>query len=134
MVAAMARILVADDDRAVGEFVRRALVHHGHQVTLVEDGLAALHALETQDPFELLLTDIVMPGMDGIALALKVARDRPELKVLLMSGYDAERQRAHNLDVLIQRVISKPFTLQQLVRVVDESLATAKTEDAPRRH
>jgi CheY-like chemotaxis protein len=119
----MARILVADDDRAVGEFVRRALSHHGHDVTLVEDGIAALHALETQDPFALLLTDIVMPGMDGIALALKVARDYPELKVLLMSGYAAERQRAHNLDVLIQRVISKPFTLLELVRVVDEALA-----------
>lgn len=119
----MARILVADDDRAVGEFVRRALSHHGHDVTLVEDGIAALHALETQDPFALLLTDIVMPGMDGIALALKVARDYPELKVLLMSGYAAERQRAHNLDVLIQRVISKPFTLLELVRIVDEALA-----------
>jgi two-component system cell cycle response regulator CpdR len=123
----MARILVADDDRAVAEFVRRALVHHGHDVTVVEDGLAALHALHTSPPFDLLLTDIVMPGMDGIALALKVARDYPGLRVLLMSGYAAERQRAHNLDVLIQRVISKPFTLQVLVRVVDEVLAKSNT-------
>jgi CheY-like chemotaxis protein len=129
----MARILVADDDRAVGEFVRRALRHHGHDVILVEDGIAALHALETQEPFELLLTDIVMPGMDGIALALKVARDRPGLRVLLMSGYAAERQRAHNLDVLIQRVISKPFTLQELVRFVDEALTALPDKDAGRR-
>jgi CheY-like chemotaxis protein len=126
----MARILVADDDRAVAEFVRRALVHHGHDVTVVEDGIAALHALQTLDPFDLLLTDIVMPGMDGIALALKVARDYPALRVLLMSGYAAERQRAHNLDVLIQRVISKPFTLQELVRVVDEVLAKPNTPGA----
>lgn len=123
----MARILVADDDRAVAEFVRRALVHHGHDVTLVEDGLAALHSLQTADPYDLLLTDIVMPQMDGIALALKVARDHPNLRVLLMSGYAAERQRAHNLDVLIQRVISKPFTLQELVKVVDEVLAKPNT-------
>ncbi|MGE5537472.1 MAG: response regulator [Gemmatimonas sp.] len=122
----MARILVADDDRAVAEFVRRALAHHGHEVVVVEDGLQALHALETNDAFELLLTDIVMPGMDGIALALKVAKDYPGLRVLLMSGYAAERQRAHNLDVLIQRVIPKPFTLQELIRVVDESLAAPK--------
>jgi two-component system, cell cycle response regulator CpdR len=119
----MARILVADDDRAVAEFVRRALIHHGHDVTVVEDGIAALHALQTEAAFDLLLTDIVMPGMDGIALALKVAKDYPGLRVLLMSGYAAERQRAHNLDVLIQRVISKPFTLQELVRAVDEVLA-----------
>ncbi|HTI86278.1 MAG TPA: response regulator [Alphaproteobacteria bacterium] len=122
----MARILVADDDRAVAEFVRRALTHHGHEVVVVEDGLQALHALQTNGEFELLLTDIVMPGMDGIALALKVARDYPDLKVLLMSGYAAERQRAHNLDVIIQRVIPKPFTLQELMRVVGESLATPK--------
>jgi two-component system, cell cycle response regulator CpdR len=128
----MARILVADDDRAVAEFVRRALVHHGHDVTLVEDGLAALHALQTAEPFDLLLTDIVMPQMDGIALALKVARDRPGLRVLLMSGYAAERQRAHNLDVLIQRVISKPFTLQELIKVVDEALAQPNTGDDTR--
>jgi two-component system, cell cycle response regulator CpdR len=126
----MARILVADDDRAVAEFVRRALAHHGHDVAVVEDGIAALHALQTSDPFDLLLTDIVMPGMDGIALALKVARDYPQLRVLLMSGYAAERQRAHNLDVLIQRVISKPFTLQELVRVVDEVLAKPNTSGA----
>lgn len=118
---------MADDDRAVAEFVRRALAHHGHDVTVVEDGLAALHALETADPFELLLTDIVMPQMDGIALALKVARDYPNLRVLLMSGYAAERQRAHNLDVLIQRVIPKPFTLQELIKVVDEVLAKPNT-------
>jgi CheY-like chemotaxis protein len=123
----VARILVADDDRAVAEFVRRALAHHNHDVTVVEDGVAALHALGTQDPFDLLLTDIVMPQMDGIALALKVARDYPDLRVLLMSGYAAERQRAHNLDVLIQRVISKPFTLQELVRVVEEVLAKPNT-------
>jgi two-component system, cell cycle response regulator CpdR len=127
----MARILVADDDRAVAEFVRRALTHHGHDVTVVEDGLAALHALQTSSSFDLLLTDIVMPGMDGIALALKVARDHPSLRVLLMSGYAAERQRAHNLDVLIQRVISKPFTLQDLVRVVDEVLAKPNTARDP---
>lgn len=128
----MARILVADDDRAVAEFVRRALAHAGHDITLVEDGLAALHALQVNDPFDLLLTDIVMPQMDGIALALKVARDYPDLRVLLMSGYAAERQRAHNLDVIIQRVISKPFTLQELVKVVDEVLAKPNTPDNAR--
>jgi two-component system cell cycle response regulator CpdR len=86
----MAHILVAEDERAVREFVRRALVHHGHEVTLVEDGLAALDALGSND-FDLLLTDIVMPGLDGIALALKVASAKSDMKILMMSGYAAER-------------------------------------------
>ncbi len=100
----MARILVAEDDKAVQSFVSRALAHRGHAVTAVDDGLEALEALheagdETGESagFDLLITDIGMPGLDGIALALKVARDRPNLPILMMTGYSAERQRAHNL-------------------------------------
>lgn len=118
----MAQILVAEDERAVREFVRRALTHRGHEVTLVEDGLAALDVLGSNE-FDLLLTDIVMPAMDGIALALKVARDKPDMKILLMSGYAAERQRAHNLDELIHRVIAKPFTLREICAAVEDTLA-----------
>lgn len=117
----MARILVAEDERAVREFVRRALENRGHEVKLVEDGLEALGALGEED-YDLLLTDIVMPGMDGIALALKVAREKPGLKILLMSGYAAERQRAHNLEELIHRVIPKPFSLREICDAVDDSL------------
>ena len=117
----MARVLVAEDDMAVQSFVCRALAHRGHEVTGVDDGLRALEALRDQD-FDALLTDIVMPGMDGIALALKVARDRPELPVLLMTGYSAERQRAHNLEALVFTVISKPFTLAQICDAVDAML------------
>jgi two-component system cell cycle response regulator CpdR len=118
----MARILVAEDERAVREFVRRALAHEGHDVTLVEDGLQALDVLQGET-FDLLLTDIVMPAMDGIALALKVARDKPDMKILLMSGYAAERQRGHNLNELIHRVIAKPFTLREICAAVEDTLA-----------
>ena len=121
----MARILVADDDPAVNAFVVRALGHYGHDVVGVADGFAALAALEG-DNFDLLLTDIVMPGLDGIALALRVTRDYPDLRVLLMTGFAAERQRAHNLEALIHRVISKPFTLQQICAAVAEELATRR--------
>jgi two-component system cell cycle response regulator CpdR len=120
----MAQILVAEDERAVREFVRRAMVHHGHEVTLVEDGLAALDVLGSND-FDLLLTDIVMPGLDGIALALKVSSLKPDMKILMMSGYAAERQRAHNLDALIHRVIAKSFTLREICTAVDETLGVA---------
>jgi DNA-binding response OmpR family regulator len=118
----MARILVAEDDAAVSAFVTRALRHHGHDVTPVPDGSAALGAL-TGASFDLLLTDIVMPGLDGITLALKASKDHPGMKILLMTGFASERQRAHNLEALIHRVVAKPFTLEEICAAVDEELA-----------
>lgn len=119
----MAAILIAEDDKAVREFVSRALRQDGHETVTVGDGQQALTALGERS-FDMLLADIVMPQMDGIALALKVAKEFPELPVLLMTGYAAERQRAHNLDALICDVISKPFTLRDICaavrRVLDE--------------
>lgn len=109
----MATILLAEDDKAVREFVSRALRQDGHEVTAVADGQQALNALQAGS-YDMLLADIVMPQLDGIALALKAAKDYPHLPVLLMTGYAAERQRAHNLDALIQEVISKPFSLQEI--------------------
>lgn len=117
----MARILVAEDDAAVSAFVARALKHKGHDVTAVPDGSAALGVL-AGEVFELLLTDIVMPNLDGIALALKASKDHPAMKILLMTGYANERQRAHNLEALIHRVVEKPFTLEQICAAVDEEL------------
>ena len=82
----------------------------------------ALETLAKDEPYDLLLTDIVMPVMDGIALALKVAQDHPGLRILMMTGYAEEKRRAHNLDVLIHDVVSKPFTVQQLVDAVEAAL------------
>ena len=120
----MARILIAEDDMAVQNFVARALTHRGHEVAAVSDGIQALETLDKKT-FDLLITDIVMPGLDGIGLALKVARSFPALPVLLMSGYSAERQRAHNLDELICKVVPKPFTLKEIC----DAAETALTED-----
>lgn len=117
----MARILIAEDETAVRTFIKRALAHKGHQVTEVCDGLQALQALGKQQ-FHLLITDIVMPSLDGIGLALRVARDHPKLPVLLITGYAAERQRAHNLEELICDVVTKPFTLQQICDAAERAL------------
>ena len=119
----MARILLAEDEDSVGAFVARALTQQGHDVTRVVDGLAALHALASA-PFDLLLTDIVMPELDGIALTLKASKDHPTMKILLMTGYAAERQRAHNLEALVHRVVMKPFTLEDIQKAVSELLAS----------
>lgn len=121
----MAKILVAEDDTAVREFVSRALANNGHEVTPVADGLQALETL-SQSSFDLLLSDIVMPELDGIALSLKVAKDYPDMPILLMTGYAAERQRAHNLDALIHDVIAKPFTLQQICDAAERILGTRR--------
>ncbi len=126
----MARILLAEDDKAVQSFVSRALAHRGHAVQAVDDGLQALEALEDAE-FDILITDIVMPGLDGIALALKVARDRPNLPILMMTGYSAERQRAHNLEELICRVITKPFSLEQICAVTEEVLTEGPATRLP---
>ncbi len=118
----MANILLADDDKAVREFVSRALRQDGHEVMAVSDGQQALTALENRI-FDMMLADIVMPQVDGIALALKASKDIPDLPVLLMTGYSAERQRAHNMDALVHEVISKPFTLDQIRETVRRVLA-----------
>ena len=120
----MAAILLAEDDNAVREFVTRALERDGHEVTAVEDGSLALEALSERG-FDMLLSDIVMPELDGIALALKVAKDYPGLPVLLMTGYAAERQRAHNLDSLFHEVVAKPFTLPEIRDAVNRTLTSA---------
>ena len=114
-------ILVADDEPSVRDFVERALNYAGYAVTCVPDGNAALAALEER-PYDLLLTDVVMPDLDGIALSLKVAKDYPDTAILIMSGYANQRQRAHNLDFLVDEVISKPFTLEEISACVNKAL------------
>ena len=122
----MARILLAEDDDSVRAFVRRALELDGHAVFAVEDGSIALETLETDaGGFDLLVSDIKMPIMDGIALALNVARDKPDLPILLMTGYADQRERAHGLDQIVRDVVSKPFTLADIRRVVAATLAGA---------
>ncbi|MBO0332914.1 response regulator [Sneathiella sp. CAU 1612] len=123
----MARILIAEDEAALREFISRALTHIGHETVAVEDGAEALAVLQRDKQFDLLLTDIVMPVMDGIALALKVTKDFPDLKVLMMTGYAAERQRAYNLEMLIHDVIAKPFSLDEICEKVEEALTSDRS-------
>jgi two-component system, cell cycle response regulator CpdR len=117
----MARILLAEDNSSVREYAERGLASFGHEVVAVEDGSVALAQLG-KSTFDLLLTDIVMPVMDGIALALAANDLAPKMPILMMSGYANERQRAHNLDALISEVLSKPFTLSELRAAVDQTL------------
>jgi CheY-like chemotaxis protein len=120
----MARILVAEDEAALRDLVRRGLEETGHRVSVAADGAEALDLLtHEQGAFDLLLADIRMPVMDGIALALAAARDFPDLTILLMTGYADQRERAHGLETLIHGVIAKPFTLAELKSEVAAALA-----------
>jgi two-component system, cell cycle response regulator CpdR len=119
----MARILVAEDDDSVRAFVVSALTMKGHEVVAAEDGgLAAEIVEEQQGKFDLLLSDIKMPIMDGIGLALTVAASYPTMIIVLMTGFADQRERAHGLDALIYDVIVKPFTLADLLAKVDDAL------------
>ncbi|HEY1981642.1 MAG TPA: response regulator [Xanthobacteraceae bacterium] len=120
----MARIMIAEDEEALRAMCARALSTAGHEVKTACDGGDALDLLQREaGRFDLLLTDIRMPVMDGIALALSAARDYPNLTILLMTGYADQRERAHGLDAIIHDVITKPFTLAMLRGAVDEALA-----------
>jgi len=125
----MARILIAEDDDNVRQFVERALVHRGHEVIGMPDGGLAAEAVEAEEGrFDLLLSDIKMPVMDGIALALHVGALFPKLTILLMTGFADQRERAHGLEALIYDVIPKPFSLADLVAKVDDALAGRPVE------
>ena len=129
----MARILIADDEEAIRSLIARALRQDGHEVTIAHDGAQALDVLAREKgEFELLLTDIRMPVMDGIALAHAAARQHPDVTILLMTGYADQRERAHGLDALVHDVITKPFSLGAMRRAVNDALcgSSAKELDA----
>ena len=118
----MAKILIAEDDSSMRHFLTMALRRAGHEVEAAADGLEALHILEKNTPCDLLLADIVMPGMDGIELSQKATALRPGLKVMFITGFAAvalgERNPARN----IAHVLSKPFHLKDLVDQVQTLL------------
>ena len=125
----MAHIVIAEDEEGLRGFVARALTLDGHEVTAAADGAEALEVIARHEGrFDLLLADVRMPVMDGIALALATARDYPQMTILLMTGYADQRERAHGLDALIHDVISKPFTLSQIRSAVNDALG--RTTDA----
>src|SRR5262249_24437887 len=126
----MARILIAEDEEPIRALVARVLSAVGHEVVAVRDGAEALDRLGRSGEFDLLLTDIKMPVMDGIALALATAGDHPDVTILLMTGYADQRERASGLDALIHDVVTKPFTLAEIRGAVSAALAAGALRKA----
>ena len=113
----MIKILLAEDDAVMREYLTRALERSGYSVSAVDRGTAALPLLE-QETFDLLLTDIVMPEMDGIELARRAAELVPGLRVMFITGFAAVTLKAGR-EMPNARVLSKPFHLRDLVLEVD---------------
>ena len=113
----MARILLAEDDTSMREYLQRALERSGYAVVAVDRGTAALPLLESET-FDLLLTDIVMPEMDGIELAQRAAVIAPGMRVMFITGFAAVALKGAQTPPNA-RVLSKPFHLRDLVLEVD---------------
>lgn len=111
----MARILVVDDEEAVRSLIARGLALDSHTVEMAGDGAEALDVITAREgSFDLVLSDIRMPLMDGIAMALAAKRDFPDLVILLMTGYAEQRERAKSLENIVVDVLTKPFGLAEL--------------------
>ncbi len=115
----MIRILLAEDEEAMRTYLTRALVNAGYDVSAVDRGTEALPLLESEH-FDLLLSDIVMPEMDGIELAQRCSEISPATKVMFITGFAAVALKASR-DAPQAKVLSKPFHLRDLVLEVDRA-------------
>ncbi|PZU56336.1 MAG: response regulator [Sphingobium sp.] len=123
----MVRILLAEDDDAMRQYLTRALEKSGYEVVAVDRGTAAMPLIES-DRFDLLLTDIVMPEMDGIELAQHAANIAPEMRVMFITGFAAVTLKAGKA-VPQAKVLSKPFHLRDLVYEVDRIFDTTAASE-----
>ncbi|MFN3827084.1 MAG: response regulator [Micavibrio sp.] len=118
----MARILLVEDEDAVRTFSARALANKGYEVLEAESGESALRVIEENKdyPVDLVVTDVIMPNMDGPTLAKNLRADRPDLKIIFISGYTEEKLKDHMGENIW--FLPKPFTLKQLAAKVKEAL------------
>ena len=117
------KILLAEDDNDMRRFLVKALENAGYQVIDYDNGMSAYRRLR-EEPFELLLTDIVMPEMDGIELARRAAELDPDIKIMFITGFSAVTLNTETLAPKEAKILSKPFHLKTLVNEVDRLLAT----------
>lgn len=118
------RILLAEDDNDMRKFLVRALEQAGFQVASFDNGLSAYNRLR-EEPFELLLTDIVMPEMDGIELARRATELDPDIKVMFITGFAAVALNPDSEAPKDAKILSKPFHLKDLVHEVEKLLEAA---------
>lgn len=120
----MSKILLAEDDEAMRHFLAKALIKHGHDVTDCANGQDALDHMQSAPDFDLLLTDIVMPGMDGIELSGKASSINPSIKIMYITGFSGmnvgeDNKNSHTPPI---KTLSKPFHLNDLIKQVNLTL------------
>jgi two-component system cell cycle response regulator CpdR len=118
----MAKIILAEDDGDMRRFLSRALQNAGYDVISFDNGLSAYQRLR-EEPFELLLTDIVMPEMDGIELARRASELDPDIKIMFITGFAAVALNPDSKAPKNAKVLSKPVHLRELVNEVQKLLA-----------
>jgi two-component system cell cycle response regulator CpdR len=123
----MVRILLAEDDDSMREYLARALERTGYQVRAVESGVVALDCLQ-KEGFDLLLTDIVMPELDGIELAQRASALHPNMRVMFITGFAAVTLQNGSMPP-DAKVLSKPFHLRDLVLEVDRMFQIGSAAD-----
>jgi two-component system cell cycle response regulator CpdR len=116
------KILLAEDDNDMRRFLAKALQNAGYDVASFDNGLSAYNRLR-EEPFELLLTDIVMPEMDGIELARRATELDPDIKVMFITGFAAVALNPDSKAPKDAKVLSKPFHLRELVNEVEKLMA-----------
>ncbi|MDX8455473.1 response regulator [Mesorhizobium sp. VK9D] len=120
----MAKLLIVEDDESVRTLAARALERDGHSVTIATDGAHGLDLIrQALGSFDLVVSDIRMPEMDGIEMATAAAREFPTMKIMLMTGYADQRERAEELNGIILDVVQKPFTLAEIRARVGRALS-----------
>jgi two-component system cell cycle response regulator CpdR len=120
----MAKLLIVEDDESVRTLAARALERAGHLIDIAADGAQGLALIRAaQGGYDLVVSDIRMPEMDGIEMAKAAVRLFPATKILLMTGYADQRERAEELNGAILDVVQKPFTLAEIRARVERALA-----------
>jgi two-component system, cell cycle response regulator CpdR len=120
----MAKLLIVEDDESVRTLAARALERAGHMIDIAADGAQGLALIRAaRGGYDLVVSDIRMPEMDGIQMAKAAASLFPAMKILLMTGYADQRERAEELNGVILDVVQKPFTLAEIRARVEQALA-----------
>ncbi|WP_296746382.1 response regulator [Mesorhizobium sp.] len=120
----MAKLLIVEDDESVRTLAARALERDGHDVAIAADGAQGLTLIQQNaGRYDLVVSDIRMPEMDGIEMATAAAKQFPAMKIMLMTGYADQRERAEELNGIILDVVQKPFTLAEIRSRVGRALS-----------
>jgi two-component system cell cycle sensor histidine kinase/response regulator CckA len=116
-------VLLVEDEPMVRNVAERALTRHGYSVITADNGEEALEVIGRGEPIDLLISDVVMPGMDGPTMVAEARKSRPDLKILFMSGY-AEEQLRKSIDIANVNFLAKPFSVTELAEAARRAVGT----------